>query len=186
MGAAVGGLTSFGQQAGLGPLANSASAWTIPTAAGALLARADLRLAPLLGALGFAADTLGYTIVSDLRGHPFDPSFWLLVGLVAGPVVGFTAALLRQADRRLVAVGLGVLAGILVGEGIYGLTTVAATTGSAGWIALLAIAVAAFAAVAVRRLRSTWPIALAAGITAATAGAFLVGYGAVLPAVLLA
>ncbi|WP_210507771.1 DUF6518 family protein [Naasia sp. SYSU D00057] len=186
LGAAVGGLTSLGQLAGLGPLANSASAWTIPTAAAVLLVRADLRVAPIFGTLGFAADILGYTVVSNLRAHPFDPSFWLVVGLVAGPVVGVAAALLRQADRRRVAVGIGVLAGILVGEGVYGLTTVAATTGPSGWIVLMALAVAAFAAVALRRLRSAAPLAFAAAVTVAVAAAFLVGYGVVLPAVLLA
>ena len=186
LGLVVGILTSLGQGAGLGPLANSASAWTVPTAAGVLLVRPDLRLAPLLGALGFAADILGYTVASDLRGFPFFPAFWLAVGLVAGPVVGCAAALLLRQDRRQVAVGTGVLCGILLGEGIYGLVAVVATTGAGYWIALLGIAVAAFATVAVRRLRSIRLTALAAAVTAVTVGVFLVGYAAVLPALMLA
>ncbi len=183
----VGALTSVGQQFlpdALRPLSNSASGWTIPVAASVYLARPALRLAPLLGVLGFTATNLGYAAASNLRGHPYDPGFWLIVGLLAGPLVGGAAALLHHRERRWAAVGAGLLAGILAGEGVYGLTTVADTTGAAYWWAILAIAVVALAAFSARRLVRPPTIAIAAAVLVGTGSAFFVGFRWALPALL--
>ncbi|MEI9514490.1 DUF6518 family protein [Agromyces sp. CCNWLW213] len=182
----VGGLTSLGQAflpAEFASLANSASGWTLPTAALVWLTAPGHVEAALGAALGFAAMTVGYSVVSGWRGFPFDPTEWALVGIVVGPVVG-TAALALRRGPVASALGTGILAGICVGEGVYGLTAVADTTSPVYWWAVVVVG-AALVGIAAARLRSVPPIALAVLVTAIVAGAFVAAYLA-LPLLFLA
>ncbi len=131
----LGGLTSWGQLL-LPPetasLANSAGGWTIPTAILVLLLARGYPEAAIAGGAGFIALTLGYGVASGWRGIAFDPTTWAIVGAFAGPVIGCAAHALRRRGMQL-ALGTSVLAGVLIGEGIYGLTVVADTTSPAWW-----------------------------------------------------
>lgn len=117
----------------LKPLANSASGWTLVTIVLIFWSRLKPPYAAPLAALSFVLLVLGYAVMSGWRGTPYSPNMWVMVGLVVGPCVGVATAWLRESHLRL-ACGVGVISGILIGEGIYGLTTVQATTGLTYWI----------------------------------------------------
>lgn len=161
----LGGATSFAQgllPGVLQPFANSASGWTILTAVLVWAIRRSLAASAVLGAGSFVALVLGYTAVSELRGFAFSPLFWSFVGGAVGPWVGAAAAALHERGWRT-AVGAGLLAGVLLGDSYYGLTTVAATTGWVYWVLVGGLGVVLLLVVAVRRLRAS---RLIAGATA--------------------
>lgn len=165
----LGGLTSFGQgllPAALQSFANSVSGWTLVTGVLVWIVRRPLAQSALLGAASFVLLVLGYTTVSNLRGFYFSPIFWSVAGLVAGPAVGASAAALRRSDRWG-AVGLGVLAGVLLGDSWFGLTTVAATTGRAYWTVVGLLGAVLLVVVSVVRLRTARLGALAGSVTVA-------------------
>lgn len=168
---ALGGATSLAQgllPRALQPFANSASGWTILTALLVWTARRGLLLSAFLGAGSFVALVLGYSWVSNQRGFPFSPLFWSAIGVLVGPWVGVAAAALHQRGRWAAA-GTGVLAGILVGDGVYGLTMLAATTGQTYWVIVGSLGVALLVTMAVRRLRDARLVLLAIGSAAAVA-----------------
>lgn len=170
---AIGGLTSWGQLL-LPPetasLANSAGGWTLPTAILVLLLARSYPEAAISGAAGFVALTLGYAVASGWRGIAFDPTSWAVIGVIAGPVIGCAAHALRRRGMHL-ALGTSVLAGVLIGEGVYGLTVVAGTTSPVWWWIELAIGAAVLGAGALRT--RPWGLALVAVVgTALVAAAF--------------
>ncbi|MDF9875076.1 DUF6518 family protein [Cellulosimicrobium cellulans] len=180
----LGGLTSFAQgflPDAAAPFANSASGWTLLTALLVAWAARDLRTrtwhAAVLGAASFVLLTLGYTVAADLRGFFYDPTLFGVVGLVVGPFVGVAAAWLWRTGVHA-ALGTALLAGIGVGESVYGLTTVVETTGATYWVVIGLASLVLLAAVLARRLRGTAPVALAAGGTVVVATAFVLAYRA--------
>lgn len=167
----LGGATSFAQgllPRALQPFANSASGWTILTVLLVWCARGSLRWSAVLGAVSFVALVHGYTLVSNLRGAYFSPVVWSVVGVVVGPWVGAAAAALHQ-RRRWAAVGTGLLAGVLLGDGFYGITVVMATTGWVYWTLVGVSGAALLVAMAVWRLRAARLVAIAAVVAATTA-----------------
>jgi len=167
----LGGATSFAQgllPQGLQPFANSASGWTILTVLMVWSARQTLRWSAVLGAVSFVALVLGYTVVSNVRGAYFSPVFWSVVGVVVGPWVGAAAAALHQRGRWA-AIGTGLLAGVLLGDSLYGITVVMATTGWAYWTFVGVLGVALLVAIAVRRLKSARLVTIATVVAAVTA-----------------
>ncbi|QTX03782.1 DUF6518 family protein [Agromyces archimandritae] len=177
----LGALTSFGQAAlpdALASLANSAGGWTIPTAIVVGLLARGRGEAAVGGALAFVALTLGYALASTARGFPFDPLAWSLIGVVAGPVVGLSAFALRRPRRR--AAGAAILGGILLGEGVYGLTVVSETTSPVWWWIELALGAALALAVALAALgrRRLGDAILAAGGAVLVAAAFWAAFSA--------
>lgn len=180
----LGGLTSYAQgflPDAAAPFANSASGWTLLTALLVAWAARDARTrtwhAAVLGAASFVLLTLGYTVAADLRGYFYDPTLFGVVGLVVGPFVGVAAAWLWRAGVRA-ALGTAVLAGIGLGESVYGLTTVVETTGATYWVVIGLASLVLLSAVLARRLRGTVPVAVAAGGTAVVATAFVLAYRA--------
>ncbi|MGW6266929.1 MULTISPECIES: DUF6518 family protein [Cellulosimicrobium] len=180
----LGGLTSFAQgflPDAAAPFANSASGWTLLTALLVAWAARDARTrtwhAAVLGAASFVLLTLGYTVAADLRGFFYDPTLFGVVGLVVGPFVGVAAAWLWRAGVRA-ALGTAVLAGIGLGESVYGLTTVVETTGATYWVVIGLASLVLLAAMLTRRLRGPVPVAVAAGGTAVVATAFVLAYRA--------
>lgn len=174
---ALGGATSFAQgflPAAFASFANSASGWTLVTVL--LLAAGRFRPVPsaVLGAVCFVLLTLGYTAVSALRGLTYDPVFWVLVGVVVGPVVGLATAWLRTRDVRA-ALGTAALAGVGLGEAVYGLTVVAGSTSPVYWVLVGATALGLLAVV-VRRLRRRAHAVLAVALTAVVAAGLLLTY----------
>lgn len=136
----------------------------------------------LLGAASFVALVLGYTAVSSLRGYYFSPLFWSAVAVLAGPFVGAAASALHQRGRWAAA-GAGLLAGILLGDCGFGLTTVSATTGRSYWVLVGALGVGLLVTVAVGRLRTIRLILLATGSAVAVALLLNAGYAALSAAV---
>lgn len=152
----------------LQPLSNSASGWTLITVLLDFWSRAGARTAAVLGGVSFVLLVLGYALVSNARGFPFSPLEWGLIGVVVGPFVGVAASWLHRHGIRA-ALGGGLLAGIAIGEAIYGLTTVAATTGVTYWIGIGILGVALVIYLLVRRVRGVKSITLLAGVTVVTA-----------------
>jgi hypothetical protein len=142
----LGGLTSWGQLLlphDLSPFANSASGWTLLTVLLLWRLRSGPALSATLAALSFVSLTVGYALVSTARGFFFDPSFWIVVGLLAGPIVGASVFFARSADALESAAGVGVLIGLIAGDGLYGVLVVSETTGWVYWVLMLAIAASA-------------------------------------------
>ena len=179
-GLAIGILTSFGQGAlpsGITSLANSAGAWSL-AAFLLCLGNPVPRRGLLLGLLALLSMLAGYMAATELRGFATGTSLWLFWGvaaIVVGPVLGVGAAWVRASDPRRIAAGAGAIAGILVGEGAYGLTVIADTTSPVYWTLQIIVGLGIVLA-AVIRLRRTASIGLCAGVTAAVAVAFYVTY----------
>lgn len=180
-GFALGALTFYAQ--GFLPdsvvsFANSASGWTLLTVLLIAAARLSTAASSVLGAVAFVLLVLGYTAAALLNGLFYSPLFFGAIGVVAGPFVGAATAWLRSPAPLRAAAGTALLAGIGVGEGIYGLTVVAATTSPVYWAAIAAAGLALLAAMLLRRIRGAAPAALAAAGTALIAGAFVLTYTA--------
>lgn len=173
----LGAATSFGQlllPPEFAPLANSASGWAMPTALLVFVVARGYGEAAIGGALAFVALTIGYAVASGWRGIVFDPVTWAVIGLLTGPVVGTAAHAVRRPVRPA-AIGAGVLAGILVGEGVYGLTVVADTTSPVYWWIAIALGAALVTAVAVR-IRSVGAAVSMVVVTAGVAAAFVAAF----------
>ena len=164
-GIAIGVITSFGQSAlpdEVRSLANSAGAWSL-AAFLLCLANRNPRLGLVLGPVALAAMLLGYDVATVVRGFAVSRStivFWGLAAVVVGPVLGVGAAWARGTDPRRVALGVAPIAGILVGEAIYGLTSIADATFGPYWVAQAVVGLAAIGWVALRT-RSRRPPACA-------------------------
>ncbi|WP_195849531.1 DUF6518 family protein [Nocardioides marmotae] len=176
---ALGGATSWAQGLlpdALGSFANSPSGWTLLTVLLVAAVRPSLGGGAVLGVVSFVALVLGYTVASELRGLVYDPTFWGAVGVVAGPVVGAAAA--AMVGRRVVpaALGAGALAGVLVADGVYGLTVVGETTSPVYWVLCL-IAAAALVGGTARHLRTPTAVAAVLGTAAAATAVLSLGYG---------
>jgi hypothetical protein len=178
---ALGVLTSWAQDllpAAWASLANSPSGWTIATALVVALTRPDIRRGAFFGAVGFVCLVAGYTLASHLRGLPYDPARWSLIGLVAGPFVGAAAAAVVSRRPRLVALGSGFLAGVLVADGIYGLTVLSDTTSPVYWTAALPAGLSLVAVTAAVRLRTPLLLAIQIASVATTTAVITLGYAA--------
>lgn len=156
----VGGLTSPAQgflPEWMGSLANSAGGWSMLAFVAVWLSRARPLLGAVLGAISFVAMVEAYGVVSLWRGYfladPFS-SMWIPIGLVAGPVIGLAAGLVRHASRRWTIAGVAVLSAVLIAEGIYGLTVVAASTSPVYWTLEIVLAVGFLAAAALHCRRT--------------------------------
>jgi hypothetical protein len=172
----LGGATSWAQgvlPSELSSFANSASGWTVLTALLVFWSRARTAPAALLGAVSFVLLVLGYAVASQLRGLWYDPLFFSAVGLAAGPLVGIAASWLRATGVRT-ALGVALLAGIGVGEAVYGLTVVRETTSPVYWSVIGVAGLVLVGGLLVRRIRGTLPVVLAVGGTAVVALTFLV------------
>jgi hypothetical protein len=181
---ALGALTSWAQGVlpyALASFANSPSGWTVLTVLLVAAVRPSLPVGAVLGAVSFVSLVLGYQLGSAVRGLSYDPTIWGGVGVIAGPFVGAAAAALVGRQVLPAALGAGALAGVLVSDGIYGLTVVAESTSPVYWTLCLVAGVVLIAAVAAR-LRSVAVLGLAVATAAVATGVLSGGY-AVLNAV---
>ena len=177
----LGGLTSFAQEIlpdPLRPFANSASGWTVLTAL--IVWRIAERTLPsaVLGLASFVALVLGYTIASELRGFTYSPLLFGLIGTIVGPFVGVAASWLHRTGPRA-ALGSGLLAGIALGECLYGLIVVSGTTGWFYWALIGVAGIALLATTLVKRAERRAAAILGVGLALAVAGAFFLAYSAV-------
>lgn len=172
----VGVLTSFAQgflPEVLSPMANSAGSWSlIAFLLASLCPRRGFAVA--IGVLSLLAMVAGYDLASVLRGFPVSPGgslFWVTAAVVVGPFLGLGGHALRSRNR-LAPAAVGAVSGVLVGEGVYGLTVIAATTPAEYWTGSIAVGVAFLLWAAVRRFPRPLPAAVAVGLTAVVATAF--------------
>ena len=172
VGLAVGVLTAYAQgwlSNELGSLANSAGPWSL---AAFLVARCARRL---VAAIPAAMTTLiccevGYAIATNVRGGSNSSTtvlFWLIAAVLAGPPLGVAGAWSVHRDTRR-GIGFGVIAGVLIGEGIYGWATVADTTDWRYW-AIETVVGLMIAGVTIATSRRLLVSLLAAGTAVATA-----------------
>lgn len=155
----VGGLSSLGQEYlphWVSSLANSVGGWSMFAFLLVWLSRARPVLAAVLGALAFEAMVEAYAEVSLWRGFfyaaPFS-SLWSLVGLLAGPVLGVAASLVRYGRGRWPLAGVAVLSAVLMLEGGHGLVTLLSSTSPVYWT-IEVVAGAVFLAAALLRGRA--------------------------------
>jgi uncharacterized membrane protein len=153
-------------------LANSAGSWVLVTFAVALTAR-NLCDAAARGTIGLVGLVAGFYIAQSLRGMPVAPRtilFWTAAGIVLGPLVGVAAGAVRRGRPVAAALGAGVLGGLLVGEALYGLHYIAASTSAEYWHAQLAVGVVSASGLAwwrSRHLLAVVPSGVACAVTAA-------------------
>ena len=175
----LGGLTSYAQGGFLpdafASFANSASGWTVLTALLVYWSRARTVPAAVLGAVSFVLLVLGYMVAAQVRGFVYDPLLFSVVGVVVGPFVGVAALWLRATGVRA-ALGTALLAGIGLGESVYGLTIVRETTSPVYWIVIGVAGLALATWMLVRRVRGALPVALAVGGPVVVAAAFYFAY----------
>jgi uncharacterized protein DUF6518 len=175
----LGGATSWAQGGlpdALESFANSLSGWCVCTTLLVAAVRPTTSRGAALGIASFVCLVLGYTLASEARGLSYDPTFWVVVGVLGGPFVGAAAATLR--GRRPMpdaAVGSGLLAGVLAADATYGLTVVADTTSPVYWTLVLVAAVLLVTVMDVLVLRSAAAIATQLAACLATFGVLYLG-----------
>lgn len=153
-------------------LANSAGPWSLVAF---LVARYNRQLvrAMVAAMLALASCELGYVLATDFRGGSNSSStiaFWMVAAVLAGPPLGVAGSWATKGGLRR-SLGFAVIGGVLIGEGVYGWTTVADTTDWRYWAVETALGVAIVAVLAVR---SHWPRHTFATVAAAAATAFVV------------
>ncbi len=174
----LGGMTSFAQgwlPDSLNSLSNSSSGWTILTVVLILWSGFRFPVAAVAGAVSFVLLVVGYTIASELRGLTYNPTQWGVIGLLAGPFVGTATAWLRERDHRG-ALGTGLLAGIGIGEAVYGLTVVDDTTSPVYWTIIGVVGALLLIGMLTARLRGVVAVIVALSTTVVVAGGTLIGY----------
>ena len=135
---ALGVLTAYAQgwlPRQMGSLANSAGSWALAACALSLLATSD-RLAAVFGFASLLGLLAGYVLGAHILGYPSSLTtvlFWGGAAVLAGPPLGIGAHWAKTRRDLLAAIGVGVVTGVLVGEGIYGLTRIADTTFPPYW-----------------------------------------------------
>lgn len=163
VGLVVGVLTAYGQGwlgDSLGSLANSAGPWSLAAfVVGRAVRPSRLAVAVPAAMLTLACCEFGYALATIVRGGSNSTAtivFWLTAAVLAGPPLGLAATWSRtpigEGDWRRGA-GIGAVAGVLVGEGVYGWTTVADTTDWRYWAVETALGAAIAVAVVMWALR---------------------------------
>ena len=185
----LGGLTSFAQTVlpdAFRPFANSASGWTLLAFLLVYVGRARLLLGTILGVVAFVGLVEGYAIVSNLRGFYYSyTGIFTLVGVVAGPVLGFSAALARhgigRSSRPLWRVlGFSPLCAVLIGDGVFGLGYVSDTTGAFYWILTIVVGIVVLGLVNLRLRPGLFGAVVSVVATAVGAAGFVTPYALLL------
>jgi hypothetical protein len=159
-------------------LANSASGWTLVTVLLLAWARVPAAPAAVLGAASFALLTVGYAVSADLQDLYYDPTLFVLVGVVVGPFIGVATSWLRSDSTWRTATGTALLAGIGVGEAWFGLTAVSDTTSPVYWTLIGIVALGLLVGMLARRVRGVFAVLLAMVGTSVIAWTFVIAYSA--------
>lgn len=179
----LGVLTSYAQTwlpDELRSVSNSAGPWCAVAFALALLAWRPVRGA-LVGGVSLALLVTGYYLTAQLRGYAVGTgsvAFWVVAAFTAGPALGLGAVWLRCDDDVRRGWGVGVLPGVLLGEGAVSLVTVADTTYPPYWVAEAVVGVLLLAVLARGRLGSTRAVLAVTGTVVVVALAFVLVHAA--------
>lgn len=174
----LGVLTAYAQEwlpEDLGSLANSSGVWALVAFALALLATGP-RTAAIHGCVALLALLVGYVLGTNARGFASGTAlvvFWGAAAIVVGPALGLAAHWVKSKAGLAAAAGTGVMSGILIGEGLYGLAYLADTTFPPYWWGEAVVGVVLLCGVAWQRLDGPRSIAAAAASCALTAAAFV-------------
>jgi hypothetical protein len=141
-GLAVGVLTVYGQgwlPGQWSTLANSGAVWLVFAFAAGSCMRSDITAAAA-GAGVLVCAVIGYyvavpIVVDGAAANPHSVVIWTCVAVVGGPVFGVAGRWWRAGRPPRPAIGLGLLGGVLVAEGIYDVTSIS-NIRTAGWIML--------------------------------------------------
>jgi hypothetical protein len=155
-------------------LANSAGTWSLFAF---LVAKRSPKVAIGAGvaAISLAMCELGYVISTEVRGGSNAIStvvFWIAAAFLAGPPLGVAATWSRQSNPRRRGAGFGVMSGVLLGEGIYGLIQISDTTDWRYWMAEILVSAGIVGWVAFR----TRSVRVISGCLAMTGAAAAVVY----------
>jgi hypothetical protein len=189
LGLLLGGATSFAQlwlPDGLRSSANSNGGWTLLAfGVTAVCMRWESArrwwIAAGIGLVVFHTLLQGYAVVSTLRGFPdaYGPGdLYFVIATLAGPVLGLAGLAWAARSGALRACGTAVVAAVMVGDGIWGLTRVVETTGWLWWTLSIVIGVGILAWAVVGRLDRTRDRVLAVALTGAGAAAFALAFSA--------
>jgi hypothetical protein len=151
-------------------LANSAGTWSLVAFLAARRSH-EMMVGALVAAVTLAMCEVGYVLATEVRGGSNATStvmFWIAAAVLAGPPIGVAATWTRQSHPPRRGAGFGVINGVLVGEGIYGLTKIRDTTDWRYWTVEIAVA-AGIAAWLAWRDRSVAAIGSCIGVTCAAA-----------------
>ena len=162
----------------LGSLANSTGTWALLAFLLARLATSQ-PVAATLGSLSLLALLAGYIFGADVRGYPSSFGlivFWTVAALLAGPLLGLASFWVKSRRGPLAALGAGGMSGVLVGEGVYGITVVADSTYQPYWWGEIAVGLVLLLILSARRLADARDIALGAGTSMLTAVVFVFAY----------
>jgi hypothetical protein len=190
VGLVLGVLTRYAQgwlPSELGSLANSSGAWAMVAFGLAALLASAARDASAIGAITLCALLIGYVLGTSARGGTAGTAlvlFWGAAALAAGPAVGIAGYWANTGDGARRAIAIGVISGILVGEGIYGLTVIADTTYTPYWWAELILGLLLVVWTVNKRPRRLHTTTIAVSFSALTAAAFVALYSLNLIAVL--
>jgi hypothetical protein len=151
-------------------LANSAGTWSLVAF---LAARRSSKVVvgAVVAAVTLAMCEVGYALATEVRGGSNATStvvFWIAAAVLAGPPLGVAGTWTRQSHPLRRGAGFGVMSGVLVGEGVYGLTKISDTTDWRYWTAEIVVAAGLVAWVAWRH-RSITVISSCVGMTCASA-----------------
>ncbi len=177
----LGVLTAYAQEwlpSEVNSLANSSGSWAL-VAFGLALLSTNVRNAALIGCLSLLGLLAGYKLGAEVRGFATGTSlvaFWGAAAFVVGPVLGVCAHWVKRGRGRLPAVGIGVMSGVLVGEGIYGLRFIDDTTSPVYWCCEILVGVILATWVVLRDRSRPQSAALAAAVGVLTAAAFVAIY----------
>lgn len=178
---ALGVLTAYAQEwlpQQMGSLANSAGSWVLVACALSLMATRD-RLAAAYGSASLLGLLGGYVLGTAIRSYPFSTTmvvFWAAAALLAGPLLGLSAYWVKTKRDLLAATGVGIVSGVLIGEGIYALTHIADTTYPPYWRGEIVVGLILLLAVAWLRLRDIRAVAFSVGVTILAGVAFVLLY----------
>jgi hypothetical protein len=178
---ALGVLTAYAQgwlPQQMGSLANSTGSWALVAFALSLMATSGW-LAAVFGSASLLALLAGYLLGAEMQGYPSSTTtvlFWGAAALLAGPLLGLSAFWIKTRRDVLAATGVGAVSGVLMGEGIYGLTQVADTTYPPYWWVEIVVGLILLLAVAWRRLLGVRAVVVSVGVAVLAAVAFVLVY----------
>lgn len=162
----------------VGSLANSSGSWALVGFLLAMLTTSPATAA-VAGSLSLLSLLTGYIVGAVVLDYPMSTSllvFWGAAATLVGPPLGLGGYWVKHRDVPLAGAGAGAMSGVLIGEGVYGLTFIADSTYPPYWWASISAGMALLLIVLGQRHLGSRTGLLAVAASALTAGAFVAVY----------